>query len=94
MSNYNEEYSSQTVGCGGCYQSLSTYNQQNPGTQPPVSSKTVVGHYIVPAYGAISYDALTHGRSQPSCSGYFNITRAYGRDAAACNQRYLQRLCQ
>ena len=67
------------------------YGKGNVG-QPIVPPTTVLGTYIVPNFGGISYDALTHG-SAPGCAGYFNIVGAYGKDAANCNTQFSQRLC-
>ena len=47
--------------------------------QPYVIPTTVSGKYIVPLYEPITYDALTSGYD-PTCGGYFNISKAYGYD--------------
>ena len=62
------------------YTNLSNYNQKSAGTlgTPAVPPTTVSGSYVVPNYGAIGYNALSHDSTTPSCSGYFNICNAYG----------------
>ena len=81
---------SDTVHGNSCsYTSLSNYNSSSPGTlgAPAYKASTVVGSYVVPNYSAIGYGALTHDVA-PSCSGYFNITNAYGANAANCGTTY------
>ena len=78
--------SDNTVHGSGCnYPNLSNYNMKSAGTlgTPAVPPTTVSGSYIVPNYGAIGYNALTHNMAMPSCSGYFNICNAYG----GCDQQ-------
>lgn len=89
----SHEYSKPTSGGAACtYASLCNYN--NGGQMAPIPSSTrgAVGKYIVPAFNAIGYDALTHG-GQGSCGGYFNIEGAYGANASQCNQKYVTSLC-
>jgi hypothetical protein len=76
------------------YTNLANYNTSSKGHMghPQVSPTTVVGTYIVPEYGAIGYNALTHGDA-PTCGGYFDITSAYGKTANNCNTKYMNRLC-
>jgi hypothetical protein len=95
--NKMSEYSGSQVSGGACaYASLGRYNNQGAaglmGT-PPIPSSTTTGMYVVPAYGMPGYDALTHGSAQPSCSGFFNITNAYGANAGNCNQQYVRSMC-
>ncbi len=65
--------------------------------QAPVPMTSVSGYYIVPAYSAIGYQALTaQGRSNDSCNAggnYFTIMSAYGSRAADCQQQYMGSLC-
>lgn len=79
-----------------CYASLAGYNgaARNPRNMgmPYVPPTTVAGSYVVPAFGTIGYNALTHGDT-PSCAGYFDITSAYGKGAENCNTQYMQRMC-
>ena len=78
------------------YVTLTDYNSSSPGMlgHPAVPATTVTGHYVVPDYKPITYDALTHGDgNQYGCSGYFNVTNGYGLDAANCNTQYSQRPC-
>ncbi len=78
-------------GSAGCsYQTLCTYNSN--GAMAPVAQSTPVGYQVVPTYGAISTDALTHGGA-PGCAGYFTIQGAYGKNAGKCNQGYVARAC-
>ena len=76
------------------YSNLNNYNGYGASTSPAVPASTVSGSYIVPAYGTIGYDTLTHGSSTPSCSGYFSIQHAYGTDASNCNTQYSASSCQ
>jgi len=78
------------------YVSLSKYNSSSAGTlgNPTyMNASDVAGHYVVPSYSAIGYNALTHGATSPSCSGYFNITGAYGANASKCNTQYMNSPC-
>ena len=88
---------SDTVNGNSCsYVNLSNYNSSSAGTMghPDSGSRsTVTGSYVVPNYGAIGYSALTHDSSVPSCSGYFNITSAYGQNADTCNTTYSMSPC-
>jgi hypothetical protein len=67
--------------------------------QPYVIPTTVSGKYIVPMYEPITYDALTGG-SDPTCGGYFNISKAYGYDGGngslnpfKCGTKFAERPC-
>jgi hypothetical protein len=51
------------------------------------------GQYVVPDYGAIGYDALTHGNAGGGCNNYFNIEQAYGAGAGSCSTSYSVRAC-
>jgi len=88
---------SYTVNGTSCdYVSLANYNSSSAGTlgNPTYMHATdVVGHYVVPNYGSIGYNALSHGNTTPSCSGYFNITSAYGANAGDCNTQYINSSC-
>ena len=87
---------SDTVNGASCsYVNLSNSNSNSAGSlgSPAVPPHTVTGTYIVPNYGAIGYGALTHDSSAPSCSGYFNITGAYGQNASQCNTQYSRSSC-
>ena len=87
--------SSNTVNGASCsYTNLANYNASSPGTlgQPSVPPTTVTGYQIIPQYSTIGYDALTHNAA-PSCSGYFNVTSAYGDNAGNCNTQYYNRPC-
>jgi hypothetical protein len=94
------EYSNQTVGSACSFATLATYNNANTNNssgmmnqvQAQRSQINTSGLYIVPDYAAPGYDTLTKGGS--SCSGFLNITDAYGIDADKCSQKYLKKICQ
>ena len=87
------------------YTTLGHYNNVNAGTVEHArasSSKDQPlgpggqhkqGVYVVPVWGAPSYDSLTHGNQVGTCSGHFNISQAYGANAGSCNTRFVERLC-
>ena len=74
-----------------CYASLSHYNKA--GAPVPAVAQAVAGAYVVPSFGAPGYDALTHGQKSPTCTGHFDITTAYGKDANKCSTHYTRRTC-
>jgi|TARA_B100000902_G_C27294063_1_gene908882 hypothetical protein len=86
------------VGNGCSYANLQNYNivPQNMGymNTPPIPKSTTQNLYIVPNFSAIGYDALTHGLKTPTCSGFYNITDAYGKGANNCNAQYIKQSCQ
>ena len=87
---------SDTVNGSSCsYTTLNNYNSSTAGSlgSPAYSASTVKGYYVVPNYSAPGYNALTHGNDTPTCSGYFNVTSAYGANAANCNTQYSQMPC-
>jgi len=105
MSSYNN--TSNSVNSPACtYTTLHNYNGYNNPMignghmdQPYVIPTTVSGKYIVPMYEPITYDALTGG-SDPTCGGYFNISKAYGYDGGdgslnpfKCGTKFAERLC-
>ena len=85
------------------YTTLGHYNAVNPGTVEHARASASAhpigpggerqGFYIVPTWGAPGYDTLTHGLRAPTCSGHFNISQAYGANAASCNTTFVERLC-
>jgi|LakMenEpi03Aug12_release.lakeMendotaPanAssembly.Ray.scaffolds.fasta_scaffold3769248_1 hypothetical protein len=84
------EYNNSSVGSASCnYAALSQYNGNYP-VGVPFQGK-VASAMVVPAYGAIGYDALTN--ATPNCSGYFDINAAYGSDAGNCQTQYNVALC-
>jgi hypothetical protein len=92
MAQYGSEYSGGMVKGAGCdYNNLGNYLGSNNMMAPAVSGQTK-GVYIVPTYGAIGYDALTHG-SNGNCGSHFTISDAYGAGAGLCNTSYTTRLC-
>lgn len=72
------------------FASLGNYSADYSMNVPNVG-KTTSGVYTVPAWDAISYDSLTS--KVPSCSGYSNITSAYGSGAGACNTKFVKATC-
>ena len=76
--------------CG--YASLCNYNSNGQMAPLPANARNVSGKYIVPAWNAIGYSALTHGNSA-SCGGYFGIEAAYGKNAGNCSTNYVTSLC-
>jgi hypothetical protein len=85
------EYSGMNTGGASCsYSSLSNYNS-GYAMGVPVEGKVVTGKYIVPQWAAPSYADWT--AKVPSCSGYADITNAYGADAGKCQTTYRQSIC-
>lgn len=84
---------------------LEHYNHLSPGTvehahaygtgpRPRGLGAERTSHYIVPVWGAPSYNTLLHGLDKPSYRGHHTITNAYGADAGTYNNtRYVQRPC-
>lgn len=91
MSQYSEYTGSSVKNSSCAYAQLCSYNQG--GKMAPVNPKQTSGVYVVPSYGAIGYNALTHGQGVPGCGGYFNIKSAYGAGAGSCNTTYTTKLC-
>lgn len=92
MAQYGSEYSGAMVKGAGCdYNHLGNYLGSN-NMMAPATAGQISGVYIVPQYGAIGYDALTHGDSN-NCGSHFTITDAYGAGAGMCNTSYTTRLC-
>ena len=75
------EYNNSTVGSRPCsYSDLNRY-YANDNMMVPV--RNFIPGSIVPNFGSVGYNVLTGGPGvQPSCSGYFNITNAYGAECA------------
>jgi len=89
MAQYKSEYSNTSVNSSPCaYTQLGSYLGSNSPHHAPVS-----GTYLVPQWGAIGYDALTHGGTAGSCNSYFNINHAYGNGSGNCHTKYTRRLC-
>ena len=92
------EYNNSQTGNACSYSRLQNYNSSR-GTwgQPAISPSTVSGSYVIPIFGAPGYDTLSRAKgatgSAPSCSGYFNISAAYGDINGDCNQVYTTRMC-
>jgi hypothetical protein len=85
----------------GTYSNLQRYNSgcglnfNGAGIAAPANASVRSGFYIVPNYGAISYNALTAKEdSCASSSGYFGIETAYGPNSGQqCNTQYIQSGC-
>jgi len=60
-------------------------------TMPQLKPNQANQVQLVPMWGGISYDSLSHGVD--SNGKYFNITNAYGAGASTCSPPYAQRLC-
>jgi hypothetical protein len=87
----NADYNNYAAGGSACsYAALGAYNDGYSMTVPS-QGKQVSGMYIVPQWSAISYDSLTS--KVPSCSGYYDIGSAYGKDAGSCQTTYRSSLC-
>ena len=87
---------SDTVHGASCsYANLSNYNSSSDGTlsSPAFRAGVSSGHYLVPQYGAVGYQTLTHDSVDPTCNGYFNIQNAYGADADNCNTQFASSDC-
>ena len=91
MSTVSGDYVNLAAGGSSCaYAPLGNYNgEYSMGV--PAQGSVSSGSYIVPSWGAIGYDSLTS--TVPSCSGYYNITNAYGADAGSCQTTYRTSLC-
>jgi hypothetical protein len=70
------------------YTTLGSYNRSQPLNLPPSFTSHV---YHTPTYGAIGYDALTHGAT--SNRSHFTISDAYGHGADKCTTAYVSRQC-
>ena len=91
MSVPSGDFNNYAAGGSSCsYASLGAYNSEySLGVAP--QGKVITGQYIVPTWSPISYDSLT--ARVPSCSGYADITNAYGKDAGSCQTTYRTSLC-
>lgn len=88
MAQYKSEYSNASVNSSPCaYTTLGSYYPQHLNAGP------TYGSMVVPEWGAIGYDALTHGCNAGSCNSYFNVNHAYGRGSGNCHTKYTRRLC-
>ena len=82
----NEWTGSSVKDCASSYSTLACYLGKKP-TMAPIGAGSQTG-YIVPSYGNIGYDSLTHGDKATGC-GYFKIKDAYNRDPT----KYVTRAC-
>lgn len=86
MTSNNKEFSGNYDNTSCKYNNLGSYNDNS--IRPNVNT----GYYVVPSWGSIGYNALTHD-NQGSCGGYFNIQSAYGYGSSNCNSPYTNMLC-
>ena len=101
------EYTNSTVGSKSCgYTTLGNYNGGGgcgggasncggPSAPIPAAAATNGNLVLVPAFGGISYNTLTHNITDPrmkSCSGYFGVQSAYPNALNNCVQME-QRRC-
>lgn len=94
------EYSGLSVSNGCNYSNLTRYNNLTNNAsdtlrqpQVPANVAFTQGKYIVPTFaGAASYNSLVINPSG-SCSGYGNITNAYGSGSQSCAPMYQTKLC-
>lgn len=96
----SSEYSGLNPNGSACsYVTLGSYNTGMPfGAMAPIPASQVLANtkIIIPSYGGMGYQSLTHG-STSSCGPYFNRTDAYpGMDAKGqCSAtKYIARGCQ
>jgi len=93
------------VNSNGCsYVTLSQYNSAAGGCMSSSDCSTNKNHHatmMVPVSGMVGYNTLTvsptagpSARADPSCSGFRNITNAYGANAASGScTKFVQRAC-
>jgi hypothetical protein len=92
MSVPNGDQNNYTSGYPACdYSKLGTYNDGYSMNVPPQGSVKNSGFFIVPNWSPISYDSLQS--KSGSCSGYQDITDAYGAGAESCVTTYRTSLC-
>jgi hypothetical protein len=92
MSTVSSDHYNQGGSAGCNYTILQSYNAPYQMGVPPQTNKVITGNYIVPSFGGFGYDSLTSKVS--NCSGYSDITSAYGGDAAGrCQTTYTTTLC-
>ena len=91
MSTVSSDYVNYAAGGASCsYSSLGQYTgDYSMGV--PFQGKVVSGSFVVPSWGSIGIDDLTN--KTPNCSGYFNVTTAYGAGAGNCQTTYTTKLC-
>jgi hypothetical protein len=95
MSYVTNEYNNASAGGPACtYASLGHYNQgMGSGPIAPVPAGVPSMKYqVVPVYGSMGYNALTHGTKVPGCTQYFNIGTAYPSYPNGCT-KFTSRLC-
>ena len=75
----------------GNYATLGYYNSNS--SVAPIAAPRV-STVVVPAYGGVGYDSLTHGvQQQGGCDNYFSIGNAYPGYPGGCN-KFTTRLCK
>ncbi len=90
MSTVSSDYVNQSGSAGCNYTKLQSYNTPYQ-MGVPFQGKVVTGRMIVPTWNAVGYDSLTSQVS--NCSGYNDISSAYGADAGNCQTTYTTSLC-
>jgi hypothetical protein len=85
------DYNNYMSGGAACsYAALGNYTADYSLNLAP-QGKVISGAYIVPTWSPITYDSLSS--PAPSCSGYSDITQAYGKGAGSCQTTYRTSLC-
>ena len=95
MSYVTNDYNNNSVGAPSCaYANLGHYNQgMGAGPVAPVPAGVPsMAYQVVPVYGSMGYDSLTHGKKVPGCSQYFGIGKAYPQYPNNCT-KFTRRLC-
>lgn len=77
--------------CGNYNNGYSTLACYNAGDKKLIPGQTG-GMFIVPQYGSIGYNALTHGVKNGS-GGYFKIDDAYHTNKGKCETTYARKFC-
>jgi hypothetical protein len=96
------EYNNTTVSGPSCsYATLTHYNNGSNMQVPLPAGGFAAGSIVpvplkvIPGYGSSGYNTLLAPSKDKSCSGYFNIQSAYGRNSGSgCGQQYIRKLCQ
>lgn len=91
----SREYNNSSAKGPACtYASLGNYNEgMGAGPVAPVPAGVPSMKYqVVPVYGGMGYDSLTHGAKVPSCTGHFSLGKAYPQYPNNCT-KFTTRLC-
>ena len=102
---YKEKHGSLVQSPPNTYARLSNYNQgfgRGPVAEIPQGTPSMA-FYTVPSYCPSGpgpnyppkYDALSHGQSDPSPGGYFNVAKAYPHAGEmSCGTKFVNRPCK